>query len=423
MSLSPSSSPHRGLFEGFGVELEYMIVDRGLNVLPIADRLLSSALGQSIATVDCGGEVERGAARWSNELVRHVIEMKTNGPADSLEGLAPMFQRQVTDALAWLEVENARLLPTGMHPWMDPDREMQLWPYDYREVYEAFDQVFDCRGHGWANLQSVHLNLPFADEEEFGRLHAAVRLLLPLLPALSASSPYCDGKRQAGLDHRLYVYMNNARRIPSVTGEIIPEPVYTYADYRREILETMYRDIAALDPSGVLQHEWLNARGAIAKFARQTIEIRILDVQECPAADLAICAAAVEVLRELVSERWSSFSLQKAFPTGRLASMLKHTVMTADATIVEERDYLELLGLANCSGRTAGELWQEMFQRMGDAAIPDELRKPLEVILQRGPLARRMIAAAGSDESPVGLSRIFEQLADCLAAGEMLRGR
>ena len=36
------------------------------------------------------------------------------------------------------------------------------------------------------------LNLPFSSDEEFGRLHAAIRLLLPLLPALAASSPLVE---------------------------------------------------------------------------------------------------------------------------------------------------------------------------------------------------------------------------------------
>ena len=52
----------------------------------------------------------------------------------------------------------------------------------------------------------------------------------------------------------------------------------------------------------VPRDEWLNARGAIARFGRGTIEIRVLDVQECPQADLAICAAVVEVLQALVAE-------------------------------------------------------------------------------------------------------------------------
>ena len=39
----------------------------------------------------------------------------------------------------------------------------------------------------------MHVNLPFADDAQFARLHAAIRLVLPLLPALAASSPIAEG--------------------------------------------------------------------------------------------------------------------------------------------------------------------------------------------------------------------------------------
>ena len=78
-----------GLFAGFGVELEYMIVDRKtLAILPLADLVLEQAAGAMT------NEVQRGALRWSNELVLHVLELKTNGPAPLLAGLADEFTRQ-----------------------------------------------------------------------------------------------------------------------------------------------------------------------------------------------------------------------------------------------------------------------------------------------------------------------------------------
>src|SRR5690606_32858155 len=136
------------------------------------------------------------------------------------------------------------------------------------EYYEAFDRIFDCRGHGWANLQSVHLNLPFDGDDEFGRLHAAVRLILPILPAIAASSPIMDARITGTLDNRLSVYRANARTLPIVSGRIIPGPVHTRADYEREVLDAIYRDLAPHDPDGTLRHEWVNARGAIARFTR-----------------------------------------------------------------------------------------------------------------------------------------------------------
>ena len=96
------------LFEGFGVELEYMIVDAAtLDVAPVADRLISAAeAGRHVLgpapTEAVEAEIERGPLAWSNELVLHVIEFKTNGPARALEPLAPLFQADVVAANALL---------------------------------------------------------------------------------------------------------------------------------------------------------------------------------------------------------------------------------------------------------------------------------------------------------------------------------
>ena len=88
-------------------------------------------------------------------------------------------------------------MPSGMHPWMQPARETRLWPHESGPIHRAYDALFDCRRHGWANLQSMHVNLPFGEDltpdGEFARLHAAVRLVLPLLPALAASTPHHNG--------------------------------------------------------------------------------------------------------------------------------------------------------------------------------------------------------------------------------------
>ena len=65
--------------EVFGVELEYMIVDRtSLDVSPVADRVLEAAAGEIV------GDVELGEISWSNELALHVIELKTSQPASSV---------------------------------------------------------------------------------------------------------------------------------------------------------------------------------------------------------------------------------------------------------------------------------------------------------------------------------------------------
>ncbi len=400
------------LFSRFGVELEYMIVDaETLDVRPVADRLIQAEAG---APED---DVRRGPVDWSNELALHVIEMKTARPAPKLSGLAKRFQSEVGYINARLAAEGCRLLPTAAHPWMNPHRESRLWPHGNQEIYETFNRIFDCRGHGWSNLQSVHLNLPFADEDEFVRLHAAIRLMIPLLPALAASSPFLDGKRAVNLDQRLEAYRHNCRRIPSVTGRVVPEAVRGRADYERRILRKIARDVAPHDPAGLLEPEWTNARGAIARFCRNTIEIRVLDIQECPAADLAVLQTIEAVLRRLVDE--GDWEAQAKISTPALEKVLLSVVRDADEAVIGNRAYLRTLGLdpGGRKGRPASDVWRELIDRRPGAAMAK--RGPIGTILAEGPLARRLLRASGGRGGRKTLRGLYARLADCLAAGEM----
>jgi glutamate---cysteine ligase / carboxylate-amine ligase len=417
-ALPVSSDVPLHLFAAFGVELEYMIVDAStLDVRPITDRVFEAVAGEITS------DVEAGEITWSNELAAHVIELKTTEPAESLTPLPHLFSESIRQINSVLESLGARLMSSAMHPWMDPHREMVLWPHDYSVVYEAFNRIFDCRGHGWANLQAVHLNLPFADDAEFARLHAAIRVLLPILPALSASSPIIDGRASGVLDTRLDVYRTNCRRIPLATGQVIPEPVFSEADYRRHILEPLYAEIAPLDPNGDVQHEWLNSRGAIARFERNTIEVRVLDVQECPQADVAICALIADVLESLAEGRWNDPAGLETRDTGPLYELLLSTIRDADRAVIRDPDYLRLFGVQTDRSMEAGALWKHLAQSLSPKARSAEpsLRPALETILERGPLARRILTAAGPNPSRGLLTAVYRRLCDCLAAGEMFR--
>ncbi|MDX9974202.1 MAG: glutamate-cysteine ligase family protein [FCB group bacterium] len=402
------------LFDAFGVELEYMIVDReSLSVLPAADRVLEVAGDDT--------EVEHGELCWSNELVMHVLEFKTNGPSRSLGGLAERFQAGIVEANERLAMLGARLMPTAMHPWMDPYKETVLWPHGNREIYEAFDGIFGCKGHGWSNLQSAHLNLPFHGDEEFGRLHAAIRLVLPILPALAASSPMMELQATGQLDNRLEVYRNNCRRIPSVTGRVIPEAVFTKADYEREILGPMYRDIAPFDPEGILQYEWLNARGAIARFERDTIEVRVLDVQECPQADLAILWAAYATIQGLVymDNDWSSTAHQQSLSAAQLERIFLDCVARGEEALISDRDYLKVFAVLDNGRVTAGDLWKYIAAEIMPGDI--EFSSALNVIFEQGPLARRILRALGPSPTFDRTREMYGSLCDCLAEGRMFR--
>lgn len=405
-----TSGPYR-LFDVTGIELEYMIAGREtLDVRPVCDRLMERACGAPES------EIERGDLAWSNELALHVVELKTNGPASQLEGLAERFYANVLEIDALLEPLGARLLPTSMHPWMNPENETRLWPHEHSAIYRLYDQIFDCRGHGWSNLQSTHINLPFRGDEEFGRLHAAVRLILPLLPALAASSPFVEGSPTGYLDNRLRFYQTNQERVPIVAGRIIPEPVFSEEDYRTRIFQPMRLAISPYDPEGLLDPHFLNSRGAIARFDRGAIEIRLLDLQECPRADLAVVSLVIAVLKAMTEEEFAALPAQQSVGVDPLHELLRETVRHGGEALVEDRPLRRALGLDG-TGKAA-RVWARLAER---SAPYLENQRDVEALLSRGNLARQMLDAAGGGDRD-GLRSLMGRLGECLAGNEFFTG-
>ena len=395
-----------GLFEAVGIEVELAIVNADdLSVLPVSDRVLAAAGDRG------EGEVERGETAWSNELVLHVIELKTSAPRPSLDGLAALLAADVRAIDALLEPLGGRLLGTAMHPEMRPLRDTRLWPHGYGEVYRTYDRAFGCRGHGWSNLQSVHINLPFAGDREFGALHAAIRLVLPLLPALAASSPVVEGHATGLVDNRLALYRRNQRLVPSITGSVIPERAFTRAAYEDRILRVIARDVKRLDPDDILDAEWVNSRGAIARFGRGSIEIRVLDTQECPAADMAIAAATIAVVRALVEERWVSSAEQREWHESLLEPIFTAATAEGGRAIVADRALLRCFGVDRAPV-TLTELWDHLIRTL-DVKV-DGARAPLDLILRQGCLSDRILRALGAAPAAGRVRDVYRALADCL---------
>lgn len=400
------------LGSAYGIELEYMIVDREtLRVRPIADRLLS---------VVGGGEpvdFEEGVVAWSNELVLHVIELKTNGPTPSLAGWAAAFQESVDRINRELEPMGAMLMPGAMHPLMDPANETVLWPHDYGDVYRTYHRIFHCFRHGWANLQSMHINLPFAGDAEFERLHAAIRALLPLMPALAASSPVLEGATNGVLDRRLEVYCTHQSRIPEAMGLVVPDTYLTEAEYDERIFVPLRKAAAKLDPDGLLVPEFLNARGSIARFQRGAIEIRVLDIQETPAMDLAVAQLVTAVVQALAEERWAPIEVLHSLETADLRSTLDACIDKGGAAQIEDQALLTALG--RTGPVNAADLWSQLFEDVrGEGAAWDELASHVETLLDRGPLARRLLDALGPDPSEAQVLKTWRELSACLGSGE-----
>lgn len=384
------------LFEVYGIEAEYMIVDKTtLNVCPFAEFVLQRYSKGSIEN-----EVEVGQVAWSNELVSHVIEIKTNGPAKDPIQVEQSFHESLRLIQAILDEKNAMLLPTSMHPWMDTEKETVLWPHGQKEIYQAYDRIFNCKGHGWSNVQSVHLNLPFADEAEFARLHAALRLILPLVPFLAASSPFYAGELRDVPDTRLNFYEANQKKVSSVTGDIIPEQIFSFKEYD-QLYQRIYEDIYPFDPEKVLQEPWLNSRGVIAKFDVGALEMRLMDIQEAPIMDFTILEILILILQDLVDGRILSFEEQKRVSTPFLKSCL-YSANLFDCSL--NPAYMKLLGFE--SKQTHLKSFCEQLEQK--YRFSDQSYKGLKLLSVHGRLAERL---KQSFENGHSLKAIYQSLA------------
>ena len=399
------------LFERFGAELEYMLVRQDtLDIAPIADLLLFDA------GADLDGDLDRGAFGWSNELANHVVELKTSRPVSSLAEQQEGLQKEITWFLGHAARHGCALLPTAMHPWMNPVEETVLWPHGNADIYQTYHRIFDCRSHGWTNVQSAHLNISFASDEEFEKLHAAIRLLLPLIPAIAASSPIVEGRQSGKMDSRLFHYRDNQALVPEIAGLVVPEAVYTEDEYRRAIFDPIAAAMAKHDPEGMLELDFLNSRGAIARFDRGSIEIRLVDVQECPAADIAILQLLVATLQWIIE----TVDLEKirSVCTEDLASVLWRCAEDGGQAMIEMDAMLDLCGFE--SPVIASDLWRAIFTKVG-GRMPLQTRKTAAAILLSGNLSSRVLKATAEAPSRENLRSVYQRLADCLAQNTLFQ--
>ena len=398
------------IFEVYGIELEYMLVNKDLQVNPITDKLFIEKTGKITS------DVENGKIEWSNELVGHVVELKTAGPTSEIENLDELFAENITEINTLLKPFASQLLPTAAHPLMDPLKETKLWEHDYNEIYELYNQIFDCKGHGWSNVQSMHINLSFANDAEFEKLHAAIRILLPIIPALSASSPIFEGQLTGFMDSRMEMYKTNQKEIPQMAGKVIPECLYTKDEYHRGIFEPIKEAIKPFDKNGILEHYFLNSRGAIARFDRGAVEIRVIDLQESPKADMAIAIFVIEALKSIVNEEFIPLAEQKLWKEDDLLEILNVAIKDAEIGKVKNKAYLNIFGLQNEA--EIHEIWKVIFYKIR-GNISDKHRETIEFLLKEGSLSTRIIKALDRNYSKQKIESVYLELATCLSKNQL----
>jgi gamma-glutamyl:cysteine ligase YbdK (ATP-grasp superfamily) len=384
--------------EVLGPEHEFSLVNEELKPLPIVDKVIKDFHGRIV------NFVELPHFTFGKELQTHVMEIKANAPFEAPELFEETMQNAVSTLLDFLEKYHACLLGTGMHPLLKLD-ETSVWPHRHRKIYQAYSEIFNLKQHGWLNIQSFHLNLPYAREKTGILLHNLLAGLCPYLPAISAASPIIEGTIGLSVDNRLIFYKANQREVPSVVGDVVPEYASSFDQYRTEVIGRYSRDLAdAGAGKELLFKEWVNSRGVIFRFDRSALEVRVMDEQECVKSDVALSCFVRAALRGLLAED---------------DDLLPHPLLVRDFNAVTAKGLnAEVL---HPKGGTARQVCQHLFKLAWDNAEEDE-KKYLRIVKKRieeGNLSEiirnRVLQKAQKTDLRNAILNVYSTLTTCLS--------
>jgi carboxylate-amine ligase len=250
-----------------GLEEEFQILDpRSLDLVPRFEELRDAAAADPVLREAVAGE-----------LISSEIEIISGAGSDLADAFARQRERR-TRLFALVSARDAALGSTGTHPWADYREQAIIDTEHYRRVEEGLKYV------AWRNNTfSMHAHVGINGIDRAVRVCDRLRPVLPLLLAISANSPYLDGRDSGLHSARTQAFTKSFPRcgIPDAFGGW---PAY------RDYIELLVRSNSIVEFTQV----WWSVR---PHFAFGTVEIRICDAQataqesEALAALLVACAA------------------------------------------------------------------------------------------------------------------------------------
>ncbi len=384
-----------------GPEHEYSLVDQKLKPLPISDKIIKAYCGKVI------NFIELPAFTFGKEMQLHVMEVKGNQPFKTPIEFEQTMQNAVSTLNQIVGEHRATLLGTGMHPLLAL-KDTGVWPHYHKKIYREYGKIFNLNQHGWLNIQSFHLNLPFQTEADAIPTHNYLANFCAYLPAIAASSPIYEGKNGQDTDNRLEFYKLNQKEIPSITAEVIPQYIKSLSQYKQEVIERYSADLANAGADKILlNHEWINSRGVIFRFDRSALEVRVMDEQECVKSDVALSCFIRSALRGLIVEN---------------AEFLPHDLLVSDFNAVIKEGLNAKV--SNPLGKTARCVCQQYLAISERYADEDE-KKYLWLIrkrLERGNLSdiirERVTRRAQKTDFHEAIINVYSTLINCLKDNE-----
>jgi glutamate---cysteine ligase / carboxylate-amine ligase len=218
----------------------------------------------------------------TGELISSEIEIISGVGADLGDALARQRERRRA-LFALVSAQGAELGATGTHPWADYREQPVIDTEHYHRVEEGLKYV------AWRNNTfSLHVHVGIRDIDRAVQVCDRMRPLLPLLLAVSANSPFLDG-RLAGLHSaRTQTFTRSFPRcgVPYAFGGW---PAF------RDYIDLLIRTRSIIEFTQV----WWSVR---PHFSYGTVEVRICDVQATAAESDALTGLTVACVAQAMLE-------------------------------------------------------------------------------------------------------------------------
>jgi carboxylate-amine ligase len=251
-----------------GVEEEFSILaPETLELVPRFEELRAAAASDTLLHEHITGE-----------LISSEIEIISGVGADLQDALVRQRERR-RRLFALAAAQGVALGATGTHPWADYRKQAIIDTEHYRRVEEGLKYV------AWRNNTfSMHVHLGVRGIDRAVRVCDRLRPVLPLLLAISANSPFLDG-RDTGL---------HSARTQSFTRSFprcgVPDPFGGWDAYR-EYIEFLLQTRSIVEFTQV----WWSVR---PHFSFGTVEMRICDAQATAQESDALAALAVACIAQ-----------------------------------------------------------------------------------------------------------------------------
>lgn len=335
------------------------------------------------------------------------MEVKANLPFKTPIEFEQTMQNAVSTLSQIVSKHGATLLGTGMHPLLRL-KDTGVWPHYHKKIYQEYDKIFNLNQHGWLNIQSFHLNLPFEGEADAVQIHNYLANLCAYLPAVAASSPIYEGKVGSETDNRLHFYRLNQIEIPSITGDVIPQYISSLDQYKQQVIGCYSADLAkAGADKTLLNREWVNSRGVIFRFDRSALEVRVMDEQECIKSDVALSCFVRSVLRGLIADN---------------TKLLSHDLLVSDFNAIIKEGLNAKI--SNPDGKTAKQVCQRYLWLAEKYSDENEkkylwlIRKRLECGSLSDVICERVAKRAQKTDFREAIIDVYSTLIKCLLDNE-----